>query len=255
MIKLFPNEITTNNSLVNNPSINRFNELITVKVSASKEDSYEFDPQKITFKNFMEIRSKPLKRCGTASENISSRKDNDSTKFNKTINGNIPPEAKINSKLKMLMNSHEFASIFDQIKMPNDETFGIDLRDPLNYSRSKTSGGPKKGFDKKKENGEKTQTEISKEIYSPSQSRTDSVEKAEKMKIFNSIKNKISPKKKPVEVSFNFIHINIMSSNDSQTTVENQKIGMVTPDNTMVKTNQLRSNFLKNKQKLSLIHI
>ena len=135
MIKLFPNEITTNNSLVNNPSINKFNDLITVKVSKSKEDSYEFDPQKITFKNFMEIRTKPLKRCGTASENISSRKDNDSTKFNKTINGNIPPEAKINSKLKMLMNSHEFASIFDQIKMPNEETFGIDLRDPLNYSR------------------------------------------------------------------------------------------------------------------------
>ena len=135
MIKLFPNEMTSNNSLLNNPSINRFKEIITVQVSQSNEDSYEFDPQKISFKSFMQIKPRPLKRCGTASENISTRKDNESTKFNKTMNADISPGSKINSKWKMMMNSSEFASIFKQIKIPNKDTFGIDLRDPINYSK------------------------------------------------------------------------------------------------------------------------
>jgi hypothetical protein len=124
---------TRNNSLLNNASNNRLNDLITMKLSMSKEDSYDLGPQKINFQNFIKIKDKMVRRGGCSSENISVRKDNDSQKFNRTVNSKLPPSIQINSNWEMLMKSPEFASILDQIKAPDQKAVGIDLQNPLNY--------------------------------------------------------------------------------------------------------------------------
>jgi hypothetical protein len=126
--------MTTINSLVNNPSNNRLSDLITMQESRGKEDSYELDPKKFTLKGIVSMKDKALKRCETASENISAKNHNDSAKFNRTMNGNISP-GKINSNWKMLMNNPEFASIIDKIQIPNPNNFGIDLLNPSDFSK------------------------------------------------------------------------------------------------------------------------
>lgn len=143
IIKPFPNDQTTNyNSLVNNPSNNRLSDLITVQLS--KEDSYDFEVQKINFKNFMEMKDRVPKRGGTTSENISTRKDNDLAKFNKTMNG-TSSAGKINLKWQMLMNSPEFGLILDQINMEDQKAFGIDLQAPANYGKGDQTSTRERG--------------------------------------------------------------------------------------------------------------
>jgi hypothetical protein len=86
-------------------------------------------------------------------------------------------------------------------------------------------------FQKQKDN-KKSNVKVN-EPYAPGEDREINIEK-------NIFSNQINrPKDNPMgPVAFNFIHINIMSSSESQNQ-EKQQMGRVTPDNTMVKVNKL----------------
>ena len=164
-----------------------------------------------------------------SSENISVRKDNETKKVNHTMNGKLPPSSKINSNWEMLLKSPEFASILE--KIPDQKVIGIDLKTP-NYSPSPLSSSDVIS----KPKIEKSCFSKFQRPYSPSQSRSSLTDHTINSKEFQPVPENSRRANETPNVSINFFHINIVSSNESQQTLENQQTGRVTPDNTMVKS-------------------